>query len=159
LPERIAVDRSAKKATRLDGSQFEMNLFEPVVEDSMNSLEQEVASFLDEQSQLYFWYRNIPKKGYYVQGWLRSKIYADFLFTTDTDSKRANFRKVFVVETKGAHLKNEDTDYKTSVFALCNEHAKRKTWNEFVPAMRDKQIRFEVVLQDEWKQKLNELLR
>src|SRR2546429_2949151 len=52
----------------LDGSQFEMNLFDPVPADSLNSLEREVASFLDEQSRLYFWYRNIPRRGHYVQG-------------------------------------------------------------------------------------------
>jgi type III restriction enzyme len=125
--------------------------------DELNSLEREVASFLDEQSKLYFWYRNIPHRGYYVQGWQKSRIYADFVFTTHGD-KRADLRKVFVLETKGLHLKNENTAYKRSVFALCNKHAEKKTWNELVPAMREKEIRYEVVFQDEWEKRLNELL-
>jgi type III restriction enzyme len=120
-------------------------------------LEREVASFLDEQSKLYFWYRNIPHKGYYVQGWHKSRIYADFVFTTHAGD-RADYRKVFVLETKGLHLRNENTKYKQSVFALCNQHAQRKTWNELAPAMRDKGITFEVVFQDEWEKRLNELL-
>ena len=157
LPRRLEVPKSAVKATRLSGSQFEMNLFEPVSADSLNSLEHEVASFLDEQSRLYFWYRNIPHYGYYVQGWQKSRIYADFIFTTSGGGK-GKFRKVFVLETKGLHLKNENTTYKQSVFALCNEHAKKKTWNELVPAMRDKEISYEVVFQDEWEKRLNELL-
>lgn len=157
LPKRIEVPKSVVKATRLDGNQFELNLFDPVPADSMNELEREVASFLDEQSRLYFWYRNIPHKGYYVQGWQRSKIYADFVFAAAGD-KKADYRKVFVLETKGLHLKNDDTSYKSSVFALCNRHATRKTWNELVPAMRDKEVRYEVVFQDEWEKRLNEML-
>jgi type III restriction enzyme len=151
------VPKSAVKATRLDGSQFEMNLFDPVPVDAMNSLEHKVASFLDEQSRLYFWYRNIPHYGYYVQGWQKSRIYADFIFTSH-GGDRSDFRKVFVLETKGLHLKNENTAYKESVFALCNKHAKKKAWNELVPAMRDKEISYQVVFQDEWEQRLNELL-
>ncbi len=157
VPKKLQVPKSVVKATRLDGSQFEMNLFDPVPEDAMNSLEREVASFLDEQSHLYFWYRNIPHYGYFVQGWQKSRIYADFIFTTNGGGK-GKFRKVFVLETKGLHLKNENTAYKESVFALCNKHAKKKEWNELVPAMRDKEISYEVVFQDEWEKRLNELL-
>lgn len=157
VPKKLQVPKSAVRATRLDGSQFEMNLFDPVPEDAMNSLEREVASFLDEQSHLYFWYRNIPHYGYFVQGWQKSRIYADFIFTTNGGGK-GKFRKVFVLETKGLHLKNENTAYKQSVFALCNKHAKKKEWNDLVPAMRDKEISYEVVFQDEWEKRLNELL-
>jgi type III restriction enzyme len=92
-----------------------------------------------------------------VQGWQKSRIYADFVFTTH-DGNRSDFRKVFVLETKGLHLKNENTAYKRSVFALCNKHATRRTCNELVPAMRGKEIRYEVVFQDEWEKRLNELL-
>src|ERR1043166_102840 len=157
LPKKLQVPKSAKRATRLNGSQFEMNLFDPVPAGSLNSLEHEVASFLDEQSRLYFWYRNIPHYGYYVQGWQKSRIYADFIFTANGGGK-GKFRKVFVWETKGLHLKNENTDYKRSVFTLCNKHAKKKAWNELVPAMRDKEISYEVVFQDEWEKRLNQLL-
>jgi type III restriction enzyme len=158
-PKTIAIPKQVIRATRLDGNQFELNLYDPVPSDTLNSLERGVASFLDGQSQLYFWYRNIPHHGYYVQGWQKSRIYADFIFTTQvTGSRKKDYRKVFVLETKGMHLKNENTDYKKSVFALCNKHAKRKTWNELVPAMKEKEITYEVVMQDEWERRLNELL-
>lgn len=134
-----------------------MNLFDVVPEDSLNSLEREVASFLDAQSPLYFWYRNIPRRDYYVQGWQKSRIYADFIFTTNGGDK-LGYRKVFVLETKGLHLKNENTAYKQSVFALCNKRAKKRSWNDLVPAMREKEIRYEVVFQPEWEKRLNELL-
>jgi type III restriction enzyme len=157
LPRQMEIEKQVVRATRLDGDQFRLNLFDPVAADSMNSLEREVASFLDEQSKLYFWYRNVPHHGYYVQGWQKSRIYADFIFTMQ-DGKEKDYRKVFVLETKGRHLKNENTGYKQSVFALCNEHANRKTWNEVVPAMLEKEITYEVVFQDEWQRRLNELL-
>ena len=52
-----------------------------------------MASFLDEQSRLYFWYRNIPHHGYYVQGWQKPRIYADFIFTAHPKDK-TDYRKV-----------------------------------------------------------------
>lgn len=158
-PKEVEIQKGLKRATRLDGNQFELNLYDPVPVDMLNSLEHEVASFLDSQSRLYFWYRNIPHHGYYVQGWQKSRIYADFIFTTQDAGKSGNgYRRVFVLETKGRHLKNENTGYKQSVFALCNEHAKRRTWNELVPAMREKEITYEVVFQPAWERRLNELL-
>ena len=159
LPKEMEIQKNTIRATRLDGNQFMLNLFDPVPVDTLNSLEHEVASFLDGQSKLYFWYRNIVHRGYFVQGWQKSRIYADFIFTTkDAGNGKKDYRKVFVLETKGRHLKNENTNYKQSVFALCNEHAKRKTWNELVPAMREKEITYEIVLQDEWERRLNKLL-
>jgi type III restriction enzyme len=158
-PAEIEIRKPVIKATRLDGNQFVMNLYDPVPAESLNSLEHKVASFLDDQSRLYFWYRNIPHKGYYVQGWKKSRIYADFIFTTKVGVKpEKDYQKVFVLETKGLHLKNENTSYKKSVFALCNEHAKRKKWFELAPTMRDKDITYEVVFQDEWEKRLNQLL-
>jgi type III restriction enzyme len=159
VPKEIEIPLPIRKANRLDGNQFELNLFDPVSADSLDSLEHGVASFLDEQSTLYFWYRNIPFRGHYVQGWQKSRIYADFIFTTrDTGDSKQGYRKVFVLETKGQHLKNEDSAYKKSVFALCNDRAKGKAWNELVPAMQGKEITYQVVFQDEWRKRLIELL-
>lgn len=158
-PKAVQIGGAITKANRLDGNQFVMNLYDPVPADTLNSLEHRVASFLDEQSRLYFWYRNMPHKGYYVQGWRRSRIYADFIFTAqDSAGGDTGYRKVFVLETKGLHLKNENTGYKQSVFALCNEHAKGKAWNELAPTMRDKEITYEIVFQDEWEKRLIQLL-
>ncbi len=157
LPKKVTIPKPVERAVRMDGNQLLLNLFDPVPKDHLNELEYEVASFLDEQSRLYFWYRNVPRTGYYVQGWQKPRIYADFIFTA-RDADRKDYRKVFVLETKGLHLKNEDTAYKKSVFALCNDHVKRRSWNELVPAMRGKDIRYEVVYQDEWEKRLNALL-
>ena len=52
-----------------------------------------------------------------------------------------------------------DTDYKRTVFDVCNNHAKAKDWNQFVPAMKNKVVRFEVVDEDEWEKRLNAILQ
>ncbi len=151
-----------KKATRVDGNQFLMSLFDFVAEDDMNELENKVATYLDQQERLFFWYRNHPRRDYYVQGWKRHKIFADFVFTlrADEPGNSDSFHKVFVTETKGLHLRGgADTEYKRTVFDLCTQHAREKNWNEFVPAMRNRVVRFEVVDEDEWQKRLNAMIQ
>ena len=44
------------------------------------------------------------------------------------------------------------------MFDVCSEHATRRDWAEFVPAMRGKAMRLEVVDEAEWQRRLTELL-
>ena len=150
-----------KQANREDGGQYLLNLFGRTNEDELNGLENKVATYLDRQERLFFWYRNRARKDYYVQGWKRGRIYADFIFTLKPDEPDAGdaYHQVFVVETKGIHIKQSaDTAYKRSVFDICTEHASKKDWAELAPAMRDKVVRFEIVDEDEWEQRLNAML-
>ena len=160
LPRQIETFHG-KQANREDGSQYQHNLFDAIHEDDLNGLENKVATYLDQQERLFFWFRNRARKDYYVQGWKRGKIYADFVFTLRSDEPDADdeFHQVFVVETKGLHLKDSsDTAYKRGVFDVCSEHAAKKNWADFVPAMRDKVVNFEIVDEDEWQQRLNAML-
>ena len=97
-------------------------------------------------------------------GWKRGRIYADFIFTLkpgerDEPDRGDEYHQVFVVETKGLHLGgSKDTAYKRSVFDLCSRHAKQQDWAEFAPAMRGRIMRFEIVDEDEWEQRLNAML-
>ena len=160
VPAEIEVPK-AKPATREDGFPYQHNLFDVTTEDDLNQFENKVATYLDQQARLFFWYRNRARKDYYVQGWKPRRIYADFIVTLRGDEPGADddFHQVFVVETKGVHLKGaEDTEYKRSVFDVCGEHARKADWAEFVPAMRTKVVRFEVVDEDEWQARLNGML-
>ena len=160
LPAQIET-KLDRQANREDGGQYLLNLFERTNEDELNGLENKVATYLDQQERLFFWYRNRARKDYYVQGWKRGRIYADFIVTLKPDEPglKDEFHQVFVVETKGLHLeRSRDTEYKRSVFDICSEHAEKKDWAEFVPAMRDKVMRFEIVDEDEWEQRLNAML-
>ena len=160
LPAKIEVPK-AKLANREDGSPYQRNLFDITTEDDLNQLENKVATYLDQQARLFFWYRNRARKDYYVQGWKPRRIYADFIVTLQENEPAAedDFNQVFVVETKGVHLKkSEDTEYKRSVFDICSEYARKADWAEFVPAMRSKSMQFTVVDEDEWEQRLNGML-
>ena len=160
LPAEIELPR-AKQANREDGAPYQHNLFDVTTEDDLNQFENKVATYVDQQARLFFWYRNRARKDYYVQGWKPRRVYADFIVTLRGDEPGADddFHQVFVVETKGVHLKgSEDTEYKRSVFDICSKHARKANWAEFVPAMRTKVVRFEVVDEDEWQTRLNGML-
>ena len=158
LPVQIESPASERQANREDGSQYQRSLFERTGEGDLNGLENKVATYLDRQARLFFWYRNRARKDYYVQGWKPRRIYADFILTLRQDELNTDdeFHQVFVVETKGVHLKDSaDTAYKRSVFDICSQHAKKTNWATFVPAMRNTVMRFEVVDEEEWEQRLN----
>lgn len=63
-----------KQANREDGSPFQRNLFDQIHEDDLNGLENKVATYLDQQERLFFWFRNRARKDYYAQGWSRDNI-------------------------------------------------------------------------------------
>ncbi|OHB61996.1 MAG: restriction endonuclease subunit R [Planctomycetes bacterium RBG_13_60_9] len=139
------------------GLALERSLFDPVPADDLNEMEKRVAWYLDDQHKLLFWYRNVPKQDYAVQGWRRGKVYADFIFT-DTDETGTGFNRVFVVETKGLHLKDyEDTRYKKALFDTCNELARETTLTQLGLKLHAKEISFAVVHEDEWQRRFNEL--
>lgn len=145
------------RLTKKSGDPLERTLFDFVPQDDFNEMEKSVAWYLDDQDRLLFWFRNIPKKDYGVQGWRRGKVYADFIFT-DKDEAGTGFNRVFVVETKGLHLVgNKDTDYKRALFNTCNDLARETTMSELGMELHGKQVSFVVVDEDQWEQRFNGL--
>ncbi|MCY4170970.1 MAG: DEAD/DEAH box helicase family protein [Bacteroidetes bacterium] len=160
LPEEIDA-YGIKYANRVDGRPYQLSLFEAIQVDQLNKLETKVATYVDQQSQLFFWYRNRSQKDYYVQGWKPQKIYADFILTLKDNSPedQASFQEVFVVETKGIHLsKSDDTEYKRSIFDVCNQHAQKVGWAKLAPKMQDIVVRYSVIDENDWKAQLNAML-
>ena len=116
-----------------------------------------MALYLDEQEKLLWWYRNLSRQDYYIQGWKKHKIYPDFIFADANDKKQDDYKKIYVVETKGLHLKNEDTDYKNNVFDFCNRLGQQKDWRELNLEFAKKRIEFQVIFEDEWKARINKI--
>jgi type III restriction enzyme len=144
------------RLTKSTGDQLERSLFDYVPRDQFNEMETRVAWYLDDQDKLFFWYRNIPKKDYAVQGWRRQRVFADFIFTDKSNGN--GFNRVFVVETKGLHIKdNDDTKYKKTLFALCNERSKETTVTELGMKMHADKVSFAVVDESEWENQFNTL--
>jgi type III restriction enzyme len=158
FPKSREVKSTAVTLTKANGQALQRSLFEFVPEDEFNEVEKHVAWYLEEQGRLFFWYRNRPKRDYAIQGWKKNRIYPDFIFTELLGKGKKGMNSVFVVETKGVHLKNEDTDYKKSIFDICNENAKKMSVGELGLKLKNMKLRFEVIFTNEWKKKLNELL-
>lgn len=154
LPSRMKV-KSNKELVRANNSQILNSLFDYVPEEGVNELEKSVAIYLDEQEKLLWWYRNMSRQDYHIQGWKKNKIYPDFITTKRSKEQVDDYETVFVLETKGLHLKNEDTDYKKDVFALCNKLGAKKAWKELFDEFPDHNFEFQVIFEDEWKDKIN----
>jgi len=157
LPSRIKV-KSNKQLVRNDNTPIQKSLFDYVPEENINDLEKSVAIYLDEQEKLLWWYRNMSRQDYHIQGWKRNKIYPDFV-AADKHESKDDYGTVYVLETKGIHLRNEDTKYKQDVFALCNELGAKKAWKELFDEFPDHDFEFQVVFEDEWQNKINELVQ
>ena len=159
LPDKIKMRKGTRKLTREDNSPLQMSLFEQVAEDGLNSEEQSVAWYFEKQAQLLWWYRNLSRQDYRLQGWRKNGIYPDFIVSRTSTADKTDFDKVFVVESKGIHLKNDDTDYKKQVFKLCNKLAEEKSWTELGLEFPERKMVFELVYGDEWQKVLNVVLK
>jgi len=160
FPKSIKVKPTAKTLNRKDGRQLQLSLFQFVPEDEFNETEKAVAWYLEGQTRLFFWYRNRSRRDYAIQGWRKHKIYPDFIFTATPSEDKDDYEQVYVVETKGLHLiGSEDTDYKRKMFSICTKESESRSWTELGLAMKDKVLRFEVLAEDEWEAKLNEMLQ
>jgi type III restriction enzyme len=163
LPSRIKV-KSNKQLIRNDNTLIQKSLFDYVPEENLNELEKSVAIYLDEQEKLLWWYRNMSRQDYHIQGWKKNKIYPDFVAAKapsflERAGVEADYDTVFVLETKGIHLKNEDTKYKQDVFTLCNELGAKKAWKELFDEFPDHDFEFQVVFEDEWQGKINKMMQ
>ncbi len=148
--------KSSRKLIKDDHSEVQRSLFDYVPEEEFNEMEKSIAIYLDEQEKLLWWYRNLSRQDYYIQGWRKNKIFPDFIFTK-ADKTGGNFSTVYVVETKGIHLKEfEDTKYKRNVFKFCNDLGRKVEWKELNKEF-SKGIEFQVIDEKEWKRRINEL--
>lgn len=157
LPSRIKVKKISKSLIRQNNTPIQRSLFDFVPDEEFNEMEKSVAIYLDEQEKLLWWYRNLSRQDYYVQGWKKHKIYPDFIFADTDEKKQDDYNKIYIVETKGLHLKNEDTDYKKNIFDFCNKLGLQKDWRELNLEFAEKKIEFQVIFEDEWKVKINEI--
>ena len=157
LPDTKIIDNGSKTLTKADGQPLQRSLFDFVPEDEFNSAEQNVAWYLEDQEKLLWWYRNMSRQDYYIQGWRKNKIYPDFIFTEMDAADNTAFSKVFVIETKGIHLKNDDTAYKQNILDICNDIGVEKSWDELGMEFPEKKVVFKVIFDDEWKARINEL--
>jgi type III restriction enzyme len=157
LPSHIEVNKTPK-LLRSNNDAIQKSLFDYVPDDDFNGLEKPVAVYLDEQEKLLWWYRNISKQHYHIQGWKKNKIYPDFIAAQKSDDDETEYSTVYVLETKGMQLAgNADTSYKENIFALCNDLAVKRKWRDVFDDFPDHDFNFQMVYGDEWQNKLNQI--
>ncbi|MEK7328705.1 MAG: restriction endonuclease subunit R, partial [Chloroflexota bacterium] len=150
IPDRIKIKAGGRKLRTPADDLPAKSLFDYPA-DEFNDDERDFALGLDGQDWIFGWLRNAVKSGYGVQGWKQHRVYADFI------AFDAHPSIVYVLEMKGIHLKNEDTDYKQELFQLCTEQSQPTPWDEVAKALSLHRVQFEVVFGDEWQKILNEM--
>ncbi len=146
------------------GQDLQLSLFEPVFEKDFNGFETDVAIYLDEAAAVHWWHRVAARREWGLQGWLRRKVYPDFLVWMET--KRGTER-LLSVETKGDQLAgSSDTGWKMRLFEVL-EHAYetgKEAGEVELFAKRPKEMHFRIILQPEdqrdgWKPEMQKALQ
>ena len=146
---------TARQLVNKIGGSLEKSLFSPVYENEMNSDERDVAVYLDGEAALTWWHRNVARSQYGIQGWKKAKIYPDFIFAMQRESKS---ERIIVLETKGDQLDNLDTAYKRELLSFMSDHF---AWDDYTSAgelelvQKDgNTVECTLILMSEWKTKL-----
>jgi type III restriction enzyme len=138
---------------RKDGLKLERHLFDVIYQKQLNGLERNLAWYLDAEKAVRWWHRIAVQQDWHLQGWQRSKVYPDFLVCLEQASDEE--MRFLVLETKGMHLKgNDDTEYKRRLFDLLTAHSTSAlSAGELKLGLKRNQLRFEMLLENEWGQK------
>ncbi|RAP41847.1 hypothetical protein BYZ73_07790 [Rhodovulum viride] len=132
MPDHMLTTRPAKlpHLTGADGGALARSLFFPVFRNELNGEERNVAVHQDGDGAVKWWHRNVAKASHRMalQGWKRGRICPDFIFATGGN---AGAWRIVVLETRGDHLQNPDTDYKRGVLDFLTQNY---FWDQAVPA-------------------------
>jgi type III restriction enzyme len=141
------------------GRPLEKLLYESVLKKDFNKFEADIALYLDGQDAVNWWWRIAARREWGLQGWMKYKVYPDFLIHFDAERETA---RLLVLETKGKHLVgNEDTEFKRKFFALLEEaYALGKEAGEVeLYAQAPESMRFRIMIQeDAWESELEKSL-
>ncbi|MDR3490054.1 MAG: hypothetical protein P4M05_34895, partial [Bradyrhizobium sp.] len=95
-----------------------------------------------------------------LQGWMKNKVYPDFLIHLDAEKDVARF---LVLETKGKHLEgSEDTEFKSKFFKLLEEAYTKGIEAGEVDLFDDRpdEMRFRISIQESaWEPDLEKILK
>ena len=95
-----------------------------------------------------------------MQGWQKHKIYADFIATKKDEQDPTDYGTVYVLETKGGQLANNaDTLYEEEMFRYCTALSEKVPWRHIAEHFPAKQVRFQLIHEEEWQRMLNALFQ
>jgi len=104
---------------RTKGTPLERSLYETAFKRNVNGFEKDVALYLDDDDAVTWWWRIAARRDWGLQGWMKNRVYPDFLIHLDAARDTA---RLLVLETKGKQLEgSEDTEFKAKFFALLEQ--------------------------------------
>lgn len=98
------------------GRPLDRALYDRVFKKDVNGFEADVALYMDGNDAVKWWWRIAARREWGLQGWMKNKVYPDFLVHLDADDDTA---RLLVLETKGKFLEGSaDTEFKRKFFEL-----------------------------------------
>jgi type III restriction enzyme len=142
--------------TRDDGVSVEKSLFVPSADGGMNNLDRNVACYLDGKKATRWWFRNVARRQYGLQGWRKYKIYPDLVISVQND---AGNEQILVLETKVEHLNNPDSKYKIDLLSLLTKHYAGQVVGDMqlLDFGDDRAMHCELVFENDWKVRMADL--
>jgi type III restriction enzyme len=141
------------------GTPLKRSLYETAFKKQVNGFEKDVALYLDGKDAVTWWWRIAARREWGLQGWMKNKVYPDFLIHLDAEKDVARF---LVLETKGKHLEGSaDTDFKQKFFDLLEAAYTDGKQAGDVELFADAPdvMRFRILIQEEaWKNDLERAL-
>jgi type III restriction enzyme len=160
VADKVAVEVKRPPDYPLDkanGKPLRKSLFESVWSCQVNSLEKPVALYLDDQEAVRWWHRIAVQSDWYIDGWKKKRVFPDFLVALEGAGPK-KFR-LLVLETKGLHLLNEDTEYKRKLFETLERHlAQGVPVGDLVLSGSRVPMQFRLILEGDWKSQLDRAL-
>lgn len=118
------------------------NIFQPQFKSLYNDSELRIANYFEQSKKIEWWHRlAVSGEDYSIEGWRPNKVFPDFMFKLDKNSKEIKYK---FVESKGNFLDNEDTHYKRSLFEVLNE-------------INDRKIEFNLIFDDDWENSIRKI--
>ncbi|MBT4384829.1 DEAD/DEAH box helicase family protein [Candidatus Peregrinibacteria bacterium] len=146
-----------EKEARRHSLKVKKSLFEPVIKEGLNALEDKAVWRMEDGKETYWWYRNKARKDFFLVAWRKNRFYPDFILTLQEKNPKS-FDKILLIETKGGHLLgNTDTEYKRELTNLYQRKIQR-SWssNEAFPVM-PKETMFKFVEEQNLENEMNEI--
>jgi type III restriction enzyme len=151
----IALSDAGLPLLQAGGKPLDRALYDRVFRKDFNDFEAKVALYLDGRDAVAWWWRIAARRDWGLQGWMKNKVYPDFLIRLDPDDQTV---RLLVLETKGKHLEgSEDTQFKEKFFKLLEEAYAlgREAGEVEMFANSPKSMRFRILLQEQaWQNDL-----
>jgi type III restriction enzyme len=98
----IALGDAGAPLLNSGGAPLDRALYDRVFKKDVNRFEADVALYMDGNDAVKWWWRIAARREWGLQGWMKNKVYPDFLIRLDADGDTA---RLLVLETKASSWK------------------------------------------------------